>query len=54
MSTQQRNDAREYERLVYGWLACCNLEGELSHDPEAVRYYRQRQREIERAMRKFL
>ena len=43
--------ARTYGLLVYGWLACCQLEAELAHDPASAAHFRRRQREIERALR---
>lgn len=50
----KRDDvARVFERCVYAWMAAANLEGELAQDRQAVGYFRQRQRELERAMNQF-
>jgi hypothetical protein len=44
----------DYQQLIYAWMACCNLEAELAHDPESVAHFRRRQRELERDLARFL
>lgn len=50
MNRKLADAAWTYTQLIYGWMACCNLEFELGHDPESARFFRCRQREIERDM----
>lgn len=52
--TRFRSVEDQFSHMVYGWMACCNLEADCAGVPWAAQFFQKRQREIERDMRRLM